>query len=60
MVERDRRDSERSVAPLKPSDDARILDTTGMEIPDVVAVVLRWALESDVPGIKNMIGSGPH
>lgn len=52
MVERDRRDSERSIAPLKPSDDARILDTTGMEIPDVVAVVLRWASEKNVPRIK--------
>ena len=48
MVERDRRDSERSIAPLKPSDDARILDTTGMNIPAVVAVVLRWAAERDV------------
>ncbi len=45
MVERDRRDSERSIAPLKPSDEARILDTTGIAIPDVVAVVLRWAAE---------------
>lgn len=45
MVERDRRDSERSIAPLKPSDDARILDTTGMDIPRVVDVVLRWASE---------------
>jgi cytidylate kinase len=45
MVERDRRDSERSIAPLKPSDDARILDTTGMEIPRVVDVLLRWAAE---------------
>ena len=49
MVERDRRDSERSVAPLKPSDDARILDTTGMEIPGVVTVVLQWASEMNVP-----------
>ena len=49
MAERDRRDSERSVAPLKPSDDARILDTTGMDIPEVVSVVLRWAAENDVP-----------
>lgn len=48
MVQRDRRDSERSIAPLKPSDEARILDTTGMEIPDVVAVVLRWAAERNV------------
>jgi cytidylate kinase len=49
MMERDRRDSERSIAPLKPSDDARILDTTGMEIPEVVSVVLRWVAESCVP-----------
>lgn len=49
MVERDRRDSERSIAPLKPSDDARILDTTGMEIPEVVSVVLRWVAEKGVP-----------
>jgi cytidylate kinase len=49
MVERDRRDSERSVAPLKPSDDARILDTTGMEIPGVVTAVLQWASEINVP-----------
>jgi len=49
MVERDRRDSERSVAPLKPSDDARILDTTGMEIPGVVTIVLQWASEKNVP-----------
>ena len=48
MVERDRRDSERSIAPLKPSDEARILDTTGMDIPDVVAVVLRWVAERSV------------
>jgi cytidylate kinase len=48
MVERDRRDSERAIAPLKPSDEARILDTTGMDIPDVVAVVLRWAAERTV------------
>ena len=53
MVDRDRRDSERSVSPLKPSDDAQILDTTGMEIPEVVATVLRWAAE------RKMIGSDP-
>jgi cytidylate kinase len=45
MVERDRRDSERSIAPLKPCEDARILDTTGMDIPRVVDAVLRWAAE---------------
>jgi len=45
MVERDRRDSERAIAPLKPSDDALILDTTGIDIPRVVDVVLQWAAE---------------
>lgn len=48
MMERDRRDSERSIAPLQPSDDARILDTTGMDIPEVVSTVLRWASESRI------------
>ncbi len=46
MAERDRRDAERTVSPLKPGDDARLLDTTGMEIPEVVATVLGWAAES--------------
>lgn len=42
MVERDRRDSERPLAPLKPSEDAQILDTTGMEIAQVVVRILQW------------------
>ncbi len=46
MAERDRRDSERSVAPLSPGQDARILDTTGMSIPEVVDLMSRWASES--------------
>lgn len=45
MAERDRRDSERSVAPLRPGQGARILDTTGMAIPEVVDVVSRWTRE---------------
>jgi cytidylate kinase len=49
MAERDRRDSERAVAPLKPDEDARILDSTGMSIPDVVETVLRW-VATLVPG----------
>ncbi len=49
MVERDRRDSGRAIAPLKPSDDARILDTTGIDVPAVVAVVLGWVAERIVP-----------
>ena len=49
MVERDRRDSARAIAPLKPSDDARLLDTTGMDVAAVVSVVLGWVAESIVP-----------
>jgi cytidylate kinase len=49
MVERDRRDSERSIAPLKPTDDARILDTTGMDIPAVVTVLLQWVRAAVAP-----------
>jgi cytidylate kinase len=45
IEERDRRDSERSVAPLKPADDARILDSTGISIEDITATVLDWAAE---------------
>ncbi len=33
---RDARDTQRSVAPLKPADDAITLDTTRLSIPEVV------------------------
>ena len=42
IEERDRRDSERSVAPLKPATDARILDSSGRSIEDVTQTVLDW------------------
>lgn len=45
IEERDRRDSERSVAPLRPAEDARILDSTGVSIEDITAAVLDWASE---------------
>lgn len=46
MAERDRRDAERSVAPLRPCPDARTLDSTGMSIDEVVSMVLRWVGEA--------------
>ncbi len=46
MEERDRRDSERQIAPLKPGPDSRILDTTGLSISDVVQTVLNWVAEA--------------
>jgi cytidylate kinase len=43
IAERDRRDASRSVAPLKPADDALIVDSTSMTIEAVVARVLELA-----------------
>jgi len=42
IEDRDRRDSERSVAPLKPAKDARILDSSGQSIEAVTQTVLDW------------------
>ncbi len=38
--ERDERDSQRAVAPLKPADDAILLDSTEMSIEEVVDSIL--------------------
>ncbi len=45
IEDRDRRDSERSVAPLRPAGDARILDSSGQSIEAVTNTVLDWARE---------------
>jgi cytidylate kinase len=45
IEDRDRRDSERSVAPLKPAKDARILDSSGKSIKAVTQMVLDWVAE---------------
>jgi cytidylate kinase len=42
IEDRDRRDSERSVAPLRPAKDARILDSSGQSIEAVTQTVLDW------------------
>lgn len=44
--ERDRRDSARSVAPLRPATDAVTIDSTGMTVEQVVAQVLGLAREA--------------
>lgn len=43
ISERDRRDTMRAVAPLKPSADAVVIDSTGLTIEQVVAQVLQLA-----------------
>jgi len=42
IVERDRRDEQRTVAPLKPAPDARVIDTTIMSIEEVIDAVLTY------------------
>ena len=42
IEDRDRRDSERSVAPLRPAEGARILDSSGQSIEAVTQTVLDW------------------
>jgi cytidylate kinase len=44
---RDKRDSERSIAPLRPAADARLLDSSKLTIDEVTQTVLDWARELD-------------
>lgn len=41
MSERDARDSERSTSPLRPAEDAVVIDTSDMKIGDAVAAAIR-------------------
>ncbi|RLC74175.1 MAG: (d)CMP kinase [Chloroflexi bacterium] len=47
MRRRDRIDSERETAPLRPAKDAVIIDTTAMAVPEVLTEVKRWVHQSD-------------
>ena len=40
MIERDERDKNREIAPLRQADDAVLLDTTGFELQDSISAVL--------------------
>lgn len=42
IAERDRRDAAREVAPLRPAPDARLIDTTGIGVSEVVEQVLAF------------------
>lgn len=46
LKQRDERDSQRSVAPLRQEADARLLDTTGLTIEQAVNQVLAWSNEA--------------
>jgi cytidylate kinase len=45
MQKRDRQDTERVVSPLKPAQDAVILDTTGLSVTEIVAKIVTLAQE---------------
>jgi cytidylate kinase len=42
LKERDARDSNRAAAPLKPAEDAKLLDSSDLTIEEVVERVVRW------------------
>ena len=46
LKQRDERDSQRSVAPLRQEPDARLLDTTALTIEQAVSQVLMWVREA--------------
>jgi cytidylate kinase len=43
IARRDRQDSEREVSPLRPAEDAVVLDTTSLSLEEVISEVLRLA-----------------
>ncbi|HDZ09895.1 (d)CMP kinase [Pseudohongiella sp.] len=43
---RDARDSNRAIAPLRPAEDATVIDTTRLSIPEVVAQILALVTEN--------------
>ncbi len=46
LQQRDERDSQRSVAPLRQEEDAKLLDTTELTIEQAVSQVLAWSKEA--------------
>ena len=49
IARRDERDANRAVAPLKPAEDARVLDSTGLLPEEVVARIQVWLKELQLP-----------
>ena len=46
LIMRDSQDSERKIAPLKPSKDSIVIDSTGMSITDVVEKMMKFIKEN--------------
>lgn len=47
MLKRDRSDTEREVSPLRPAQDAIILDTTGLSVEELVAEIIMLTQEDE-------------
>jgi cytidylate kinase len=47
IAQRDARDANRTVAPLKPADDARVIDSTSLTPKEVVSRILNWLEAAD-------------
>lgn len=52
VAERDRRDTQRSVAPLRPAEDARIIDSTNMSAADVLANLWSYLEEQGIAPVS--------
>jgi cytidylate kinase len=48
IIERDKRDAGRRIAPLQPAADARVLDSTGLTANEVVERILSWLREAGI------------
>ena len=46
IAQRDARDANRTVAPLKPAPDARVIDSTSLTPKEVVTRILQWLEEA--------------
>ena len=51
LKERDHRDKNRSIAPLKQANDALVLDTTSLNIEEGILLVVKWAKQRGFNGI---------
>lgn len=56
ITERDARDSQRTVSPLRPADDAAVIDTTHLNIEDVIDRV-KILVRDHFPGITEKSGN---
>ena len=51
LLARDARDAARAIAPMRPAADARVVDTTGLDLADVVSLIER--------DVRSLPGVGP-